>query len=296
MPHTTRNKLDVFISWDMKEFRRIRKQLSGHINKMPFLKSNPLEARGADFDSVLEASLKGIRDCDIFVGIFGKEYSAITIEEAREAIKTKKPSLTYVKKVHKRDPRLSDFIDKELAPEFKYDPFLRNKDLVVNVKKDLDSQLSGILDEGLQSIQERKREAKKVEKRAEDELSQLPLPTQQYISLLATATNDYSRGMFMETVIVSATALEIALRNTLKQDRPLRPGQRDVKSYGLGMLILLVREQGVLHESEMTRLLWIAQNRNRALHEGWTPSREEAETALKRARNILTRLSGSKDK
>jgi len=83
---------------------------------MPFLKCTPLEDRGADSASVLEASLQAVRDSDIFVGIYGKEYSQITVEETREAIKTKKLGLTYVKRETKRDPRLTEFIKNELSP------------------------------------------------------------------------------------------------------------------------------------------------------------------------------------
>jgi hypothetical protein len=49
----------------------------------------PLENRGADAINVLESSLKAVRDSDIYLGIFGHEYSEITLKEYKEAVNRK---------------------------------------------------------------------------------------------------------------------------------------------------------------------------------------------------------------
>jgi hypothetical protein len=89
-----------------EEFKNERKELSIHISQVPFLDSVPLEERGADAISIEEASIEGVKGCDIYVGIFGSRYSELTIREFREAVKRRKICLNYVKKVAKIDPKL----------------------------------------------------------------------------------------------------------------------------------------------------------------------------------------------
>ena len=60
-----KDKLEVFISSAQSEFEKERTTLAQMISKMPFLVCNPLEKRGAESVSAIEASLQGVRDFDI---------------------------------------------------------------------------------------------------------------------------------------------------------------------------------------------------------------------------------------
>jgi HEPN domain-containing protein len=261
---------------------------------MPFMTSTPLEERGADIDNVVEVSIQGVRSSDIFVGIFGRRYSDTTVQEAREAIKTKKLGLMYVKRVANRDQRLSEFIDKELSAEFKYDRFSRNKDLIPKVQHDLDSQLSRILTEGLKTMQERKKTAIRIEKQVGSELASIPPAIQDYRGLLSKAQNDYNQGLYMESVMVSSTAIEVALRDLLRKRMP--SNSERIRTSSLGSLIDLAQRAALLSSSMASRLLFLAQNRNEVLHQGSTPTREEVETTLRLAKTILEALTKINDK
>jgi hypothetical protein len=85
--------------------------------------------------------LKGVESCDIYVGIFGNEYSEITLKEYRKAVQLGKPRLTYVRKTEKRDAKLAEFIREELSDQLKYHEFENDQMLVKQVRKDLNALL-----------------------------------------------------------------------------------------------------------------------------------------------------------
>jgi Domain of unknown function (DUF4062) len=137
LPSTS--KLDVFISSSINEFEKTRILLANRINKMSFLEAVLLERRGADTENVLTVSLKGVERCDIYVGIFGAKYSEITIKEYRTAVEVGKDRLIYVAKTAQREPRLAEFIKKELSDQSKYHQFENDPTLLKQVRKDLNS-------------------------------------------------------------------------------------------------------------------------------------------------------------
>ena len=95
-------ELDVFLSSDQLEFKKLRNQIANEICDLPFLTCTLLEETGADSSTVLNASLKAVRASDVYVGVFGRDYSEITIKEYQEAVNSKMYCLTYVKKLKKR--------------------------------------------------------------------------------------------------------------------------------------------------------------------------------------------------
>jgi hypothetical protein len=137
LPSTS--KLDVFISSSINEFEKTRILLANRINKMSFLEAVLLERRGADTENVLTVSLKGVERCDIYVGIFGTKYSEITIKEYRTAVQVGKDRLIYVAKTAQREPKLAEFIKKELSDQSKYHQFENDPTLLKQVRKDLNS-------------------------------------------------------------------------------------------------------------------------------------------------------------
>lgn len=290
---TPKQELDVFISSDIGEFRNVRKNLSKTVNRIPFLKSIPLEQQGAAPEGVTEASLLGVRNCDIYVGAFGKEYSDTTVLEYKEAVKHRKLTLIYVKRA-KRDPRIDELIEKDISSRFKYHRFRTNKELYPRVKSDLESLVSRILHTGVEEMRQRKDQAQKIEEKAAVVLTSPRREEGLTQKIFREAQSDFFAGKFLQTVILSTMALEAGLRQTLHHltrsaNRPLEEIKDD--RFGIGQLISRIREYGILSVSEINRLQLITVMRNRALHEGWTPSKEEAGMALRETKSILEKLS-----
>ena len=147
-----KEELDVFLSSDQQEFSRLRKQLSKEICHLPFLTCTLLEERGADSVSVLDSSLSAVRNCDIYVGVFGHDYSEITLREFQEAFNLGKPCLTYIKKMRERDEKLESFINSILKNEFKYFPFKTYKELTQQLKNDLSKFILETLEIGIRIL------------------------------------------------------------------------------------------------------------------------------------------------
>jgi hypothetical protein len=281
----TKKKLEVFLSSDIKEFKRERRKLAKMINRMPFLQSTPLEARGADTEDVTQASLNAVREADIYAGIFGKEYSATTIKEYHEAVKKRKISLNYVKRVKRTDPRLEEFIKNELSTRFKYHNYRTAKELETQLKKDLNSQLSKTLARGLQSIQGSKDQAQSVERKAR-RLKTPALQFPPYISFLNKASLDFKDGDYLQSIIMSGMAVEIALRDSLKNREV-----NEARKLPLGQLIVYSQKYGGVTSAEANQLREIAHIRNLAIHEGQIPSKQSAAWVLNVANSFVSKLS-----
>ena len=63
---------------------------------MSYLSYQLLENRGADTDDTRTRSIKAAKECDFYIGIFGKQYSLITQEECKTALDNNKRCLIYV--------------------------------------------------------------------------------------------------------------------------------------------------------------------------------------------------------
>src|SRR5437870_12922140 len=122
-------KLEVFLSSAQKEFEKERKHLGRKISKCQFLNCRPLELSGANPATTLEASLEGVRESHIYVGIFGEKYSMTTKKEYEEAVKLKMPCFIYVMKYVNRDAELDYVIQNIIKPKFKFHPFKNKSEL-----------------------------------------------------------------------------------------------------------------------------------------------------------------------
>ena len=86
------NELHIFISSKFEEFeceRLILKDTLKTINICPTI----FEEYGAQDTSMEEANLEGVRNCHIFIGIYGLNYSEPTYKEFKEAIESNKSCL-----------------------------------------------------------------------------------------------------------------------------------------------------------------------------------------------------------
>lgn len=285
----SKGELDVFLSSAQEEFKHARKFLSKKISSMPFLKCALLEERGADCVSVEEASLKAARSCDIYVGIFGNEYSELAIKEYREAVKHRKLCLNYVKNKSNRDSRLQEFIDEELKPQFKYHEFGSRKDLYTQVEANLYEQLNRLLRMGLDDLRNSKKQAFVTQTELKPVMTKaitLQEEDKAYF-ILNDATDSFSKADFMGATMKAAIAVELASRLALLR---LQISSKELKRASLGKILRLLHSYKVLETREIKQLQELVYLRNATIHEGKTPTKETTEWILKLSRDIIEKL------
>jgi HEPN domain-containing protein len=285
--------LEVFLSSAQHEFEGTRKTLAKRIGRIPFLRCTPLEEAGADPESTRSASLRGVREADIYVGVFGRTYSETTIAEYREAVKHRKPCLAYVFKVAGRDQRMRVFVDDELKNDFKYHAFKDEKGLYKQVEADLRRLLLRLLRGGLERIGETKKAVIEIERApvaVRRDWMTLPsspgwVPTRA-VDALKEADQAYSNGSYLAAAIMARTAIESALREMLaRQGAPVSASR--MRSFS--GLLEAARESNLITSQDVNRIRWVSYVRNEAAHEGRVPTIDQAGQALDAARYLLER-------
>jgi hypothetical protein len=287
----TKEELDVFLSSDQEEFARLRNSLSKKEWAVPFLTCTPLENRGADPINVVELSLKAVRDSDIYVGIFGRKYSETTIKEYTEAVKCRKPCFTYVKKLNKRETKLSEFIEENLKNEFHYFEFRVNKDLIAQIDDDLRRFIFETLRIGLEERKRKKEETKSIEEKAEKAIStssKRPPTMASVEEPLKTAELAFKKGNNLECLVLTTVKLEDSLQKALVTTDTRR------RVMSLGQLILSAQKAQLFNTEELDSLRTISYYRNIAVHLGDTPPDEKIRWILENAKKILSRLDVKK--
>lgn len=283
-----KDKLEVFISSAQSEFEKERTTLAQRISKMPFLVCNPLEKRGAESVPAIEASLQGVRDCDIYIGIFGSRYSETTKAEFREAMKHYKMCLNYAKRVKSREEQLQEFLEAELKPQFKYHKFSKSKDLHEQIEEDLNRHLLRLLRLGLDNFKMKKRRAIETGRTEQQQIRTAILRKEEDrpLAMVMEARSAYSSEDYLTAAIKAAVAVELALRFAL-----LRRGisGRELR-LPLGHLLQFALRTEVLSKQDLTDAKNLRYVRNAALHDGRTPLKEEALVAIKLAENLIQKL------
>ncbi len=276
-----RKSLDIFLSSDQEEFEKERNRLAKVISSIPFLACVPLENMGADSRDVLEASLKAVRNSDIYVGVFGREYSEIAMKEYKEAVRYRKPCLTYVKKVKRRDQKLTKFIEEDLKSQFKYHQFRGKEDLYEQVANDLRRFIFETLQDGLETRKQKKKEVRRLIKEEKQSASTKPAVEEP----LAGADIAFRTGNYLECLVRTTIALELALEEALRM--------KDVsaKRKSLGVLLQLALKFGVVDKHEARALQEVSYVRNLAVHRGDIPNRLTTMWVLENTRRILNRLN-----
>ena len=250
-----------------------------------------LEDRGAESRNVVEASINAVRKCDVYLGVFGGEYSETSIKEYKEAIRKRKPGLTYVKDMRNRDSKLARFIREDLSYQFKYHNFRSNKGLLRQVKRDLESLLFEFLEAGLETVQQRKDEAKVAEENA-DRLAEIAGAGKNELQgIFSEAYSAFENGMYMAAITTTATAIEVALRKRLQELSP--ETQAEHRKLTLGMLVERLHRNGWISSYDAGTLREVQILRNKAVHEGQVPSKLEVERALKWGEHFLNILTES---
>ena len=275
-----RKELDVFLSSDQDEFLKVRKALSKTVCSIPFLTCTPLENRGAESTNVRESSLKAVRDSDVYIGVFGREYSETTIQEYREAIKCKKPCLIYVKKVKTRDSRLSKFIYDDLRNEFKFSPFRGQRDLCGQIDSDLRRFILETLSIGLDERAKKKEETIALiekEEKTKPKIIEGEDP-------ITRAESAFGKNNYVECLVMTTVALELNLRKALMIRNVVTEGKP------LGALIQLAAKSEILDPFDVARAREVSHFRNIAVHQGDAPSRETTKWVLDNAKLMIERL------
>jgi len=276
----TKKEFDVFLSSDQDEFFKIRKTLSKVVCSIQFLTCTPLENRGAETTNPVEASIKAVRNSDIYVGIFGSEYSETTMKEYREAIRLGRPCLTYVKKLEKRDEKLSRFIDEDLADEVTYSSFRRTADLTKQLKTDLKRLISETLSIGFEEMAKKKKEFAVIEKEEKTKLESAANEDPLERARFAIEQNNY-----IESLVRTSIALESGLRKALEAKK------LNVERKSFVELIQMASRERLLDLNEENKLREISHLRNIAVHQGDTPNKETTLWIIESAKSLIAQLS-----
>lgn len=250
------------------------------INDMPYLKCELLEDRGADASDVKTSSIDAAKECDIYIGIFGKEYSEITIEECRTALDNNKRFLNYVQQTKNRNAQLEEFIEKELKRRAKFHRFNKCSVLEEQIKKDLERQMAKILRAGLSALSQTKREAEVIQNDVRKQVRETA-PEESRKDLINLAQTDYSRGNYLSSLITAFTFLETTLRNRLS-----RISGKELRAVPLHKLIANAADLKLLDQDTMIQLRIVQDIRNIAIHGGFIPSKEDVKRILSVAEHI----------
>jgi hypothetical protein len=188
---------------------------------MLYLSCQLLENRGADADNTRTRSIKAAKDCDFYIGIFGRQCSMITQEECKTALNSNKRCLIYVldtndKKIH---PLVREFIEKELKHRISYYKFCNCRQLEEQIRKDLKTQMIQVLRTGLLETAKTKEKLKKEEQITKDKVysSSSASDKNTVLSLLQTTKTDFQDGNYLDALANTSSYVELLLRRLLTE-------------------------------------------------------------------------------
>jgi len=145
-------KSSVFISGDMKDVKDERELVEWMIREVEPFKSllDPIAlGRTAGPRPAITESLRNARECKMYIGIIGKDYSETTHKEFKEARKANNRCLVFVRVEKTRDPKVKKFIEDVAKKEIIYKEFSDTPSLVKAVENSLQNELLRTLDFGL---------------------------------------------------------------------------------------------------------------------------------------------------
>jgi Domain of unknown function (DUF4062) len=140
----------VFLSSKMKEFETERAAIANQIAGLRGFQVNAAEEWGAHSASVENIYRGGVRDCHIYVGLFGRVYSAATQAEYDEAcLNPYRQKLIYIRPTKKPDPELAALIEVFKQRHRPYQ-FRNLWELQPQLVRDLDGALDEIVNQTLE--------------------------------------------------------------------------------------------------------------------------------------------------
>lgn len=277
----TKNNLDVFISSAQDEFSKTRIYLEKKISEMLFLKCQLLERRGAQPNNTHEASLEAAAICDIYIGIFGKQYSTLTIKEYKKAHSNNKPILIYIKDSKNRDAQLEKFIEVDIKNNYKYEQFKNLQDLCKKIKHDLLSYLFVTINDGITRQQEIKKKVKNIEKQKTKILSIKKDHTKQYGTLLTNIQKQLNQKMFAEVIVNSASTIELILRQKISLSIP------NIENESFEQVMEYAKNTNIIQDKLHNKIRHIFYVRNELTHKGIVPTPQEAKLIFNMTKQIV---------
>lgn len=245
-----------------------------------------MEERGADPYSVSEASIKALQESDIYVGIFGREYSDTTFLEYQEAIKNNKPCFAYIKRARHRDDRLSAFLKNNLKPNFKYYEFGNDTDdLIRQLEVDLQNFIVSTLRLGIQARAEKL--GKTIALISKEEKNALNYITAK--DPLAEAQVLFRQEKYLESLFMTVAIVEATLRHALENH-----GVTTNSSNTLGEMITQTQNFELFDKDIVDMLRTISIYRNQVVHLGTSPDKKQTQEFLEAARRLINRLLASR--
>lgn len=140
----------VFLSSKMKEFDNERAAIVNQIAAMHGFQVNAAEEWGACSNSPQKYYIGGVRECHIYMGLFGRAYSPATREEYDAACENPyRQKLIYIKQSRNIDPKLAELIQLFRCRHRPY-TFRNLWDLLPRVQSSLDFSLEEILNQHLE--------------------------------------------------------------------------------------------------------------------------------------------------
>jgi hypothetical protein len=244
-----------------------------------------MEDKGADSSSALEASLKAVRDSDIYVGLFGRKYSEVTMSEYREAVKLKKPIFAYVKRARQRDKRVEKFIIEVLKRDFKYFLFGSDtKELTQQLELDLQNFIVDTLRMGIKARAERAGQAiESISREEKNAASYVSSQDPLYGAQNFFDSKTYDEALFLTVAIVEAT---------FKKDL-IGKGKSVSSVDTFGDLVTLAQESKLYDDDVMKMLRSLSIQRNLIVHMGKAPEKDQVSHILETARLLIKKLSQS---
>ncbi len=244
-----------------------------------------MEDKGADPLSVLEASLKAVRESDIYVGIFGRKYSEVTMVEYQEAVKLKKPIFAYVKRARNRDKRVEKFIIEVLKRDFKYFLFgSETKELTQQLEVDLKNFIVYTLRMGIQARAERAGEAvESISREEKNAVSYVASQDPLYGAQNLFDSKEYNESLFLTVAIVEAS---------LKKDL-IGKGNSVSSADNFGELVTLAQESKLYNDDVIKMLRTLSIQRNLIIHMGKMAEKDQMSRILETARLLIDKLSRS---
>jgi hypothetical protein len=141
----------VFLSSKMKEFDQERAALAYQIAGLRGFEVNAAEDWGAVSSSCEEMYIRAVRECHIYVGLFGRIYSASTEQEYQEACANPyRQKLIYLKSGARVNDREVLALIQIFQARHKPYRFKDLRDLQPRLFRDLDFALSEMLNQHLQ--------------------------------------------------------------------------------------------------------------------------------------------------
>jgi uncharacterized protein DUF4062 len=288
--------LEVFISSNQGEFRRKRKGLEKIVSSMSYLRCQLLENRGADADDTQTRSIKAVKGCDFYIGIFGRQYSMITQEECKTALNNNKRCLIYVLDTDdkKMNPRVREFIEKELKHRISYFKFRNCNQLQEQIRNDLKTHMIQVLRIGLQETAKNKEKLENEEQATKDKVysSSSPSDKNTVLSLLQKAKADFQAGNFLDALANTSSYVELLLRRFLTEST-----HKDYSKIPFHILLRESIENNFLSQNMRTKLKGFWNIRNKSSHYGSIPSKNDVKILIELASTMevtfLHRLESS---